>query len=135
MGAVRQRMDDNAKLSASMTRDAYIAQLIPCALLTEDGNCRVHAVRPIACASFRSRSPAKCEAEFNHVPQRDPVPTDDFAKVADLGVSHGLLEACKEADLDGNFYELHHALRRVMDTPDAVGQWARGEDILDGCLP
>ena len=26
------------------------------------------------------------------------------------------------------------ALRRVLDTPDAAQQWARGDDVFDGCL-
>lgn len=131
---VRQRLDENAALASSMTRDEYVARLVPCALMTEDGNCRVHAVRPIPCASFLSTSRAKCEAEFNRVPGRDPVPTDKFAMLAGLAVSDGLMEACKRAKLDGNFYELHHALRRVLDTPDAAQQWARGDDVFDGCL-
>jgi Fe-S-cluster containining protein len=131
---VRQRMDRNAELASGMTRDEYIAKLIPCALLTDDGNCRAHPVRPIACAGFLSTSRAKCEAELNRVPNREPVPTDKFAMLAGLSVSNGLMDACQRANLDGNFYELHHALRRVMDTPDAAERWARGENVFEGCL-
>jgi hypothetical protein len=117
-----------------MTRDEYIASLVRCALLTEDGNCRAHSVRPIPCAGFLSTSRAKCEAEFNRVPGREPVPTDGIAMLAGLAVSNGLMEACKRANLDGNFYELHHALRCVLDTLDAAQQWARGQDVFNGCL-
>ena len=77
---------------------------------------------------------ARCEAEFNRVPSRDAVPTDRYAMLAGLSVCNGLTEACNEAGLDGKFYELHHALRRVMDTPDAAERWARGEDIFSGLL-
>ena len=134
MHLVRRRMDENAELASSMTRDEYIAKNIPCALLTEDGNCRAHPVRPLACAGFCSTSQAKCEAEFNRVPDRDPVPTDKFTMLTGLGVSFGLKDACKQADLDGDFYELHHALRRVLDTPSAAEKWARKENLFDGCL-
>ena len=103
-------------------------------MLTDDGNCRVHAVRPLACAGFLSTSRAKCEAEFKREPGRDPVPTDKFAAAAGMCVSIGLRDACAKADLDGTFYELHHALRRVMDTPDAAERWARGEAVFAGCL-
>ena len=131
---VRQHLDENATLASKMARDEYIARLIPCALMTEDGNCRAHPVRPLACAGFLSTSRARCEAEFKRVPGRDPVPTDRFTMVAGLAVSKGLSNACREADLEGGFYELHSALRRVLETPDAVEQWARGVNVLDGCL-
>jgi hypothetical protein len=131
---VRRRLNENAALASSMTRDEYIARLIPCGLMTTDGNCRAHPVRPIACAGFLSTSRAKCEAEFNRVPDREPVPTDRFAMLAGLAVSNGLMEACKRACLDGNFYELHHALRLVLDTPDAAQRWARREGVFDGAL-
>lgn len=135
LGEIRRRLDENAEPAASMSRDEYIARLVPCALLTEDGNCRAHAVRPIACAGFLSTSRAGCEAEFNRVPGREPVPADRFAMLAGLTVSNGLMEACNQAGVDGRFYELHHALRRVLDTPDIAEKWARGEDVFAGCLP
>ena len=128
------RLEENAALASSMTRDEYIARNIPCALLTGDGNCRVHAVRPIACAGFLSTSRSGCEAEFKHLANREPVPTDKFAMLAGLGVSHGLKDACRNANLDGEFYELHHALRRALDGVDGAGKWARGETFLEGCL-
>lgn len=131
---LRRRLDENAELASSLTRDEYIARLIPCALMTADGNCRAHPVRPITCAGFCSTSRAKCEAEFNRVPDRAAVPTDRFTMLAGLGVSNGLMDACRQAGLDGNFYELHHVLRRVLDTPQAAEEWARGQKVFDGCL-
>ena len=130
---VRGRMDENAALAARISREDYIARLIPCALLTEDGNCRAHPVRPMACAGFCSTSRRKCEAEFDRVVGREPVPVDKFTMSAGLAVSNGLLAACRNAGRDGNFYELHHALRRVLDTPDAARQWAAGRDVFNGC--
>ena len=134
MRQVGERLEENAGLASSMARDVYIARLIPCALRTADGNCLAHPVRPIACAGFCSTSRAKCEAEFNRVLGRDPVPTDEFTMLAGLGVSNGLLDAFQRAGLDGHFYELHHALRRILDTPDPAAKWAAGQDLFQGCL-
>ena len=133
LNQVRRRIEENAESATNMTREAYIAENVPCALLTGDGNCRVHSVRPIVCAGFLSTSRAKCEAEFKHLVNRDPVPADKYTMLVGLGVSFGLKDAIRKAGLDGNFYELHHALRRVMDTPDAAERWARREDVFDGC--
>ena len=134
LNGVQQCLDDNSEVASKMTRDEYIARLIPCALMTEDGNCRVHPVRPLACAGFLSTSRARCEAEFKRVPGHDPVPTDRFTMIAGLAVSNGLSNACREADLEGDFCELHSALQRVLETPDAAEQWARGVNVFDGCL-
>ena len=134
MRQVGEGLEENAGLASSMARDVYIARLIPCALRTADGHCRAHPVRPIACAGFLSTSRARCEDEFNRVPDREPLPTDRYAMLAGLSVSNGLTDACRDAGLDGNFYELHHALRRVMATPNAADRWARGENVFDGCL-
>ena len=130
---IQRRVDENARKAASMSRSEYIAALVPCALLTDDNQCSVHAVRPLACAGFLSTSRSKCEAEFNRVPNRAPIPTDDFAMAAGVAASKGLLAACQAADFDGQFYELHHALRIVLDTPDAGGQWVRKNDLFQGC--
>jgi Fe-S-cluster containining protein len=134
LAGLRQHWAQNAATASEISREDYIARLIPCGLLTEDGNCRAHPVRPIACASFLSTSRQKCEDEFHRRPNRDPVPTDKFAMVAGLGVSQGLMSACRKAGVDGEFYELHHALLRIFDTPDARQAWAQGHDIFAGCL-
>ncbi len=110
-----------------------MAALVPCALLTDGNQCSAHAVRPLACAGFLSTSRSKCEAEFNRIPNRAPIPTDDFAMAAGVAASKGLLAACQAAEVDGQFYELHHALRIVLDTVDAAGRWARKKDIFQGC--
>lgn len=131
---VREKIERNATLAASVSRDDYIAKLVPCALKTDDGNCLAYPVRPIACAGFLSTSQAKCAAEFERVPDREPVPTDKYAMHAGLGVSNGLLEACRHAGFDGQFYELHHALRLALDSPDAIERWARRENVFAGCM-
>ncbi len=131
---VRERIESNAETASRMTHLEYTAASIRCALLTDDGNCRVHPVRPLACAGFLSMSRAACEAEFNRAPGRGKVPIDDYARLAGLSASYGLREACQQAGVDGEFYELHHALRRLWDQPDAADAWARGETPLADCL-
>lgn len=134
LAAFRARFALNAKTAAAMSREAYISQRVPCGLLTSDMTCCAHPVRPIACAGFLSTSVAKCEALFRGDAGADPSPNDPYAWVAGLGVSYGLKQACAEAGLDGEFYELHHALLRALDVPDAGARWAKGEDVLAGCM-
>ncbi len=134
LASVREALEANAALASELSRDDYIARNIPCALLTSSGQCRAHPVRPLACAGFLSTSRAGCEAEFKHLAGRDEVPTDKFAMLAALAISYGLKDACRQSDLDGEFYELHHALLRVQDTPDAGAGWSIGDPVFEGCL-
>lgn len=131
---VRRRIDENAALARTLPRNEYIARNVPCAMLTDDGRCRVHPVRPFCCAGYLSTSREKCEAEFHRLAGRDDVPTDRYAMLAGLGVSYGLKQACSENNLDGTFYELHSALQRALDDHEVPGKWAKGERPLDGCL-
>lgn len=130
---VRRRLDENAGLAASLSRQEYIGRLIPCALLDEQNRCLAHSVRPLACAGFLSLSRSKCEAEFNGVPDRAAVPTDDLAMSIGVSASEGILLASKESGHDGSFYELHHALRLALDHPDLASRWAAREDVFQNC--
>jgi len=130
---VRRSVELNAEAASRMSSTEYTAASIRCGLLTDDGNCRVHPVRPLACAGFLSTSRAACEAEFHRVPGRTGVPIDRYAMLACLGASYGLKGACRETGLDGEFYELHHALCRLWDQPDAPKAWAAGQRLFAGC--
>ncbi len=131
--AVRARLRENAARARELSREDYIASLTPCALLTEDGNCRAHPVRPLACAGFVSTSRAACEQEFRREFGREPIPVDRFAMLVGLAASAGLAEHCGAAGLDGQFYELSHALLRILDEPDAARRWAEREPVFAGC--
>ena len=133
LAEIRRKLDENAQKADAMPRSDYVAALVPCALLTEDNQCSVHAVRPLACAGFLSTSRSNCEAEFNRTANRAPIPTDDLAMATGVAASKGMLLACQAADVDGQFYELHHALRLVLDKPEAAEAWARKEDMFKGC--
>lgn len=134
LAQVRARLDANAETAARQSRAAYAAARVPCALLTDDGNCRAHPVRPLACAGFLSTSRDACQAEFDRVFGRRAVPIDRFGLVAGVSASYGLREACTAAGLDGDFYELHHLLRRAWDRPAAANEWASGSSPFEGCL-
>lgn len=133
LAEVRRRLEENAALAASLSRQDYIARLVRCALLDERNRCRVHPVRPLACAGFLSMSRPKCEAEFNRVPERAPIPTDKLAMAVGASASEGLLRACQASGHDGKFYELHHAVRLALDDPDLAKRWAAKEDVFAGC--
>ncbi|MHC5110756.1 MAG: YkgJ family cysteine cluster protein [Planctomycetota bacterium] len=131
---LRERLTSNADLAANVSRDEYIAKRVPCAMLSEDANCLVHPVRPLACAGFLSTSASRCEDTYVGKPGADPSPGDRHAMAAGLGTSFGLKQACRDSGRDGEFYELHHAVLRLLDAPDAGRRWLDGESVLQGCM-
>lgn len=132
---VRRRAEANVALAAQLTRGEYLRKLVRCALLTDDGNCRVHPVRPLACAGYLSTSRDACEAEFNRVAGRAAVPVDEQAMFGVLAAARGLEDACDDAGLDSEGRELHHMLLRLWDDPGAGQAWRTGALRFDDCLP
>lgn len=135
LAEVRRRVEANRALAERCSRREYLQKLVPCALLTEDGNCRVHPVRPLACAGYLSTSREACEAEFQRQPGRAAVPIDEQAMFGVLAAARGLEDACAAAGLDGESRELHAMLLRLWDDPDAEQAWARREEVFVGCRP
>ncbi|HET9933854.1 MAG TPA: YkgJ family cysteine cluster protein [Polyangiaceae bacterium] len=83
-----------------------------CALLGRDGECRVHAVRPMACRAANSMSSDACRraAQLGDSSVGIPVEGTSFGLMRSAAL--GLSLACADAGLDASQTELHTALRR-----------------------
>jgi uncharacterized protein len=104
---------------------------LPCAFL-RDGHCTVYEARPIRCRSWNSTDREACEVGF-HDPRTPVVPVDPYAFEAGMGVQEGLYDGVKQAGLDGARYELHSAILRALEVPDAAERWINGENVFVGC--
>jgi len=78
-------------------------------------------------------SRAQCEAAFAADPVTANVTIDAMVHTVGRGAQAGLCLGAGHSGLDGRTYELHGALLRALDTPDAEERWARGEDVFAGC--
>jgi Fe-S-cluster containining protein len=104
-------------------------QKIPCAMLSE-GACSVYGARPGACRGFTSTSAQDCESGFNGQPVQIKTPSVWTALMN--AHKQALWAALAAAELPVERYEFHHALRIVLETPDAENRWLSGEDIFAG---
>jgi Fe-S-cluster containining protein len=131
--AIRERIARNAAKVADMTVSEHARAQVKCALLDNDGKCFAYKARPIACSSWCSLSRAECEASFkDDDPATATVTIDAGMHEWGRGVQVGLSTAVFRLGLDGKTYELHSALLRALDTPDAEERWARGDGIFSG---
>ena len=131
--AIREMIASNAAKVADMTVIEQARAQVKCALLDDDGQCSAYEARPIACSSWCSVSRAECEASFkDDDPATAPVTIDAGMYEWCRGVQVGLSAAVFRLGLDGKTYELHSALLRALDTPDAEERWARGEGVFSG---
>jgi len=48
-------------------------------------------------------------------------------------VAYGVTEGLRQSRLDGQSYELHSLLQRVLETPQAAQRWTQGEQVFAGC--
>ncbi len=130
---VRDKIAKNAAIVDGMTTNEHARANVKCALLTDDGKCSAYEARPIPCSSWCSLSRVQCEAAFAADPVTAEVEIDATVHTTGRGVQAGLCAGVVQSGLDGNTYELHSALLRALDTPDAEERWARGEDVFAGC--
>jgi Fe-S-cluster containining protein len=126
---IAQRVERIADLP---TVRAYLEARLPCAFLAGDGGCAVYEWRPIVCRGYHSLSRSACQEKYVDLAQPAP-PIDSYAHMAANAVLHGVSAAVAAAGKDGRLYELHGAVLRALDTPDAARRWAQGEDIFAGC--
>jgi hypothetical protein len=127
---LRERVAGHEQKIRPLSLDGHLLARIPCALLV-DGRCSVYEARPIACRGLNSPSRAGCEASFRGAV--NTIIVDAHAFVAASGVAEGFTQGTSQTGLVSGHYELHSALLRALDDPDATDRWLRGENVLEGC--
>lgn len=100
---------------------------VACPLLQND-RCSAYDSRPLSCRAAVSLDANACEQSFAGTPTPVPVPRAYWDA---LGVSVNALGAALAArGLPLRSYEFNAALRIAIETEDAAGRWAGGEDIF-----
>jgi hypothetical protein len=122
---VLRRAEDNEALS--QCRDADTCRAALCPLLADDGRCLVFGTRPLECRGHCGlpRGPAPESADATMAPA-----AEDYAASVTDGMQAGLSTALAAAGLDGQRYELNHALTAVLADTQAVERWTRGERLV-----
>lgn len=122
---VRHRAERNAKRAAHVTPLEYKAADIICPLMTSDGHCLTHGVRPLQCRAWCKL----CDSDGANCLLAD----EANAHTVSQGVRQGLGAALDDAGLDSRAFELNGALAVALTQPEAALQWAVGETVFEGC--
>jgi len=126
-----QEMASRINAADEITREiGFVARYTfrhACPLLV-DSICSVYTARPAACRGMNSTSADACRASF----ENEKI---DITKVAEpllLRGAHGyaMLAALQATGYPPEFYELNHALRLAIQTPDAEERWLDGQNIF-----
>jgi Fe-S-cluster containining protein len=126
--AFRQRVlrrDDERRVLA---QDRWAAARVVCPLLVED-RCTAYPARPLTCRGFNSSDVQACERS---VKERGPVEVPVYApqhRLATFALD-GMRAGMEEAGLKAELLELTAALRVVLEVPQAVERWLRGEPVF-----
>ncbi len=135
--AVRPRWEDeNDGLQSSFQKQEAVtrglsieeryATRTACPLLT-DGSCGMYEPRPLTCRAYGSRSLDACISLYNTTVNN--VPQSEMSQLMRAVIFAGLKAALKRCGLDGQGYELGHALTAAMPQ-DAEERWLAGEAIF-----
>lgn len=124
----------NARRARFVLAEEFPQAGINCPLRTTDGHCMTFMSRPIACRRLCSScacvGDGACGATRDG--QCDRVP--DVADELHAGISDGLSEGLRLAELDDGVYELNDALATALATPQAASRWSHGERVFANCL-
>ncbi|MEW6253715.1 MAG: YkgJ family cysteine cluster protein [Planctomycetota bacterium] len=130
---LRERIAITSRRVSHLTLEARAAARVPCALLSERGECTIYQFRPLGCRGWTSFSRQACEAALADAQPSHGGPVDRVALAGACAVTEGLEQAGRDLGLAVGSFELHAAVLRGLDTPDAAARWLRGEDVFAGC--
>src|SRR5262249_7606119 len=97
-----------------------------CVFLRDDWLCGIYKFRPLNCRGWTSKSRDDCASEGTVRPHA-------LVHLAAQAVGNGLTRATAAMELESSSYEFEAAILRALETPDAAGRWACGEQIFTGC--
>ncbi len=105
---------------------------IPCAFL-RDGACAIYDVRPRACRAHVSYNAASCEEVLTSGDSKSlpPMVTFGWPRTVSKAIGHGTLHAIGHEGLQAVTVELNAAVALLLERPDAVDRWLRGEGVFE----
>jgi len=128
LAALQQRLADRQEMMSSSSTQPRTP--LPCALL-QDNRCIAYPARPLKCRGCHSVRREACEQAYGHGQSTNRVPVDAYAFIMGNAVLNGLGDSASRAGLDGDSYDLTHALARALDMPDVIERWCNGERLFD----
>jgi uncharacterized protein len=126
---LQQRLRQRCHNQSSQASTSQPAPPQPCPLL-RNNECMAYEVRPLKCRGWNSLRRDVCEQAYGHSESQAQVPADAYAFVMGNAVLNGLSDSAKHAGLDGDSYDLSHALMHALEIPDIVQRWRSGERLF-----
>jgi hypothetical protein len=102
----------------------------PCGLLTADGRCSVHAIRPMTCRGFHSFSKAACQASFEGTTGGHTAGLDEPLHMLVAAMQEGARRGLAEYGFESGWVELNEALLHALDKPVQLASWLNREPIF-----
>jgi len=126
LDALKARIAATDSQTRGLSGIQRLALRIPCPLLTENGACSVHPVRPLACMGANSFDARRCR---NNVEDREPREVVSFSpqEVITRATIRGIRKGLESCGLQADFVELISALRTAIENPDTADEWLVGK--------
>jgi len=110
LAPLRELLERRARQSANFANaNHHWRARLPCAFLNDDGDCVVHAVRPLVCRGYQSLSRAACQEKYVDDAAALP-PIDRYGHIVGNAVLRGLRDSIAAAQQDDALHELHAAV-------------------------
>jgi Fe-S-cluster containining protein len=114
-----------------LDEQARLALQIPCAFLSDQGECLVYPVRPLLCRSVTSTDPAACRAALTAADPAEapPVLMSLQQKALCESAFMALAETVRALGLDDHSTTLTTAVYHLLEQPELAQSWLAGAAV------
>ncbi|HKP10577.1 MAG TPA: YkgJ family cysteine cluster protein, partial [Blastocatellia bacterium] len=126
---LQERVVATDEATRDLSADERLELSVPCPLLQND-LCSVYPVRPMPCRGMNSTDADSCEESWREPRTLRVIPQHPVIGYNYAVITQGLCRTLERAGLDGHLLELNAALRKALETPNAVEQWLGGEPLF-----
>ena len=132
---IRHRIDREIEQTRGQTAEQRRTMRLPCPLLdTENRECKVHEVRPVACRGWNSLDLEICNFDRKNPQRNTPARVNVTQCVLVNKVTEGYREALAGLGKNSQSLDMARGLKAAMDNPKAGEDWITGAEVFSAAI-
>ena len=132
---IHQRIDQEIEQTRGQTAEQRRTMRLPCPLLdTENRECKVHEVRPVACRGWNSLDLEICNFDRDNPQRNTPARVNVTQCVLVNKVTEGYREGLAALGRINQSLDLARGLKEAMENSQAGEDWMMGADVFRAAI-
>lgn len=128
--ACLNRLQANVAEVRKLGPELHMTTNIQCAFLSEDGQCEIYSLRPIACRRHHSYDVTPCKVTFDDPSRTDPNQQSLEQLAIAAGFTHASHAASEQTGFDNALYEMNGAILEAVTNGASSKRWKNGKNAF-----